>query len=164
MATEEKLHRALDSAWHYLALRARSTAEVREHLVRKNFSHGVIARALEELCEDGYLDDYQLGCDLLRQAQARGWGLHRAWNKLRARGLAAEVAERCLGDGWKAEAEMAAAVEAARKRLAASDSDPTSWPRVARFLQGRGFSAETIRKVGAQLQQSPGPGGYNGRE
>lgn len=154
----EELHRALDSAWRFLSWRARSTAEVRDHLLRKNFSSTTVARVLEELYRDGYLDDYQLGCDLLRQAQARGWGLYRAWNKLRARGLAAEVAERCLAESWDREAESAAAMEAARKRLAVSGSDPTVWPRVARFLQGRGFSSEAIRRVQSQLRQSPWPG------
>ncbi|TDA69468.1 MAG: hypothetical protein D9V47_06125 [Clostridia bacterium] len=150
---------ALESAWRFLSRQARSVAEVREHLARENFSRGTIAHTLKELSRDGYLDDYQLGCDLLRLARARGWGSYRAMGKLQARGLTAEVIERCLAEGWDTEAEMAAALEAARKRLAAlGRRESTMWPRVARFLQGRGFPSEVIKKVRAQLLLPSAPG------
>ncbi len=150
--------KALDRALRYLALRARSEAQVRQHLL-KHFPQDAVASVLARLRERGLLDDL---------AFARTWVQSRLNHKPKS---AALLAREMAGRGVPREAiqealaesdDEAAAAQVARqylRRLPTSDrreSYRKSWDHLRR----RGFSASVIRHTLLQLQEeadSPRP-------
>jgi regulatory protein len=134
-------------ALKYLALRARTTHEVRQALTRRGCPPEEIAAVIARLTAAGYLDD---------AAFARTWASGRARRgaaaparlarELRTKGVAAgEIASalRGLRDEWDA---AAAAGEAAKRKLKSLQGlpMPVARRRLAAFLDRRGFSPEII--------------------
>jgi regulatory protein len=134
-------------ALKYLALRARTTHEVRQALTRRGCPPEEVAAVIARLTAAGYLDD---------AAFARTWASARARRgaaaparlarELRTKGVAAgEIASalRGLRDEWDA---AAAAGEAAKRKLKSLQGlpMPVARRRLAAFLDRRGFSPEII--------------------
>lgn len=133
-------------------LRARAVRLLarREHtraeLARKLASYGSaeeIASVLDELARAGLQSDARFAESYVRSQAAR-LGAARMQQTLRQKGVAAELVDaqmRALPD----ETQRARAVW--QKKFAAPPADAREWARQARFLQGRGFSAEAIRRL-----------------
>lgn len=129
------------------ALRALARREhTRAELARKLAPHAAAAEALDALLDmlaaKGQLSDARYAQERAR-VLARKFGARRVRQDLRARGVAADLVER--------EAELAAAGELAhacaivRRRFSAPVTTREERARRTRFLQGRGFSYDTIR-------------------
>lgn len=125
-----------------LARREHSRAE----LARKLAAYGreeEIETVLLDLEQRGLLSDARAAAAYLRSRGGQ-WGDARLRQDLRTRGLAAD-----LIDGQVA--ELADELERARgvwaRKYAAAPADAKEWARQARFLQSRGFSSETIRRL-----------------
>jgi regulatory protein len=73
---------------------------------------------------------------------ARKFGAARIRQDLKAKGVSADIIERLSGEG---EIERAAAI--VRRRFPAAATTREERARRIRFLQGRGFSYDTIRAV-----------------
>jgi regulatory protein len=122
----------------------------REHsrveLTRKLASHGTeeeIANVLTQLETEGLLSDARAAGAFVR-AHAGRFGTARLRQDLRNRGLDPQLAQADFGE-LDTEFERARAVWA--KKFAAAPVDAREWARQARFLQGRGFATEIIRKL-----------------
>lgn len=144
------------------SLRARAL----RHLARRDHSRAELTRKLaphgsaEEI--DAVLDrmrDLELQSD---QRMAESWirshaerfGKTRLRHELARRGVARELIERALaGEEVTNEEERARAVW--RAKFDAPPKDAREWARQARFLNGRGFDAATIRAV---LREAPETG------
>jgi regulatory protein len=125
-----------------LARREHSRAE----LARKLATHGSeqdIANVLSQLEYEGLLSNVRAASAYVR-AHGNRLGAARLRQDLRARGLDTEMAASAV-DGLASELERARAIWT--KKFASAPADAREWARQARFLQGRGFAVDVIRKV-----------------
>jgi regulatory protein len=128
-------------ALRHLARREHSRAE----LARKLSPHAESREALEQLL-DALAARKQLSDERYAEARAhqlaRKYGAARIRADLKAKGIAREVAARFSGEG---ELERAREILARKYRAGASTREEIA--RRMRFLQSRGFSHDTIRKL-----------------
>lgn len=128
-------------ALRHLARREHSRAE----LARKLASHAESPAALEQLL-DALAARKQLSDERYAEARARQlarkYGAARIRADLKAKGVAAEVAARVSSDG---ELERARAILSRKYPSNAGTREDIA--RRMRFLQSRGFSHDTIRKL-----------------
>lgn len=128
-------------ALRHLARREHSRAE----LARKLGAHAESPEALEQLL-DALAARKQLSDERYAEARAhqlaRKYGAARIRADLKAKGIAPELAARV---GREGELERARAILARKYRDAAVTRDDIA--RRMRFLQSRGFSHDTIRKL-----------------
>jgi regulatory protein len=125
-----------------LARREYSRAE----LARKLAADGTqeeIDTVLAHLQNEGLLSDARCADAYLR-SHADRFGAARLRQDLRLKGIGDELAETQLAT-LPDEIGRARAVWA--RKFDAAPRDAREWARQARFLQGRGFAAETIRRL-----------------
>jgi len=118
----------------------------RAELARKLAAHGTqeeIDTVLNELAGAGLQSDTRFAESYLR-SQAGRLGAARLRQTLRQKGVAAELIADQVEE-LPDEFERARAVW--QKKFSAAPADRNDWARQARFLQGRGFSVEIIRKL-----------------
>jgi regulatory protein len=143
-------------ALRYLAQREHSRAELERKLARhvedtpEASATLQIARALDELAARGLLSDAR-AAEAVVAAGARRFGALKLRHALRARGLPEEVAAGALAALEGSELERAR--EVWRRRYGTPAANVAERVRQARFLAGRGFSSEVIRRVVAGLDE-----------
>jgi regulatory protein len=122
----------------------------REHtrveLARKLAPHGTeeeVDIVLNELSRAGLQSDARFAESYVRSQAAR-LGAARLRQTLRTKGVASELIEAGVID---LPDEMERARIVWQKKFASPAVDAREWARQARFLQGRGFSVEIIRKL-----------------
>ncbi len=118
----------------------------RAELARKLASQGTpeeIDTVLTELAYTGLQSDARFAESYVRSHAAR-LGAARLRQTLRTKGVAAELIDAQVAD-LPDESERVRAVWA--RKFSAPPADMREWARQARFLQGRGFSVEAIRKL-----------------
>ena len=103
-----------------------------------------IRAALDELAARGLLSDQRTAESVLRSQGARH-GSRRLEQTLRAKGLDAELVTATLQQARTTELERAR--EVWRRRFGSAPTDPAERARQMRFLAGRGFEPEVIRRV-----------------
>ncbi|MCF8197715.1 MAG: recombination regulator RecX [Sulfuritalea sp.] len=80
------------------------------------------------------------------RSQAARLGTSRLRQNLKMRGVASDLIEAQLAQGAITD-EQERAREVWRKKFSAAPTDAREWARQARFLQGRGFASDIIRRV-----------------
>ena len=106
---------------------------------------------LDRLVDLGLLSDARFA-DAYVRAKASRFGAARLKLELSRRGVSAEL----IGDAIEentTDSELERARDIHRRKFATPPADAREWARQARFLQGRGFSTEIIRRV---LKEQPG--------
>lgn len=118
----------------------------RAELARKLASHGTedeIETVLNKLAHSGLQSDARFAESYLR-SQAGRLGAARLRQTLRQKGVGADLIASQVTE-LPDELERARQVRA--KKFDAVPADRLAWAKQARFLQGRGFSAEVIRTL-----------------
>jgi regulatory protein len=138
---------AWGAAVKLLALRARSTREIRETLRRQGYASDEIADAIARLTATHYLDDAEFARNWVSARARRGpTGPARLARELRAKGIA--DAEICAAiDALAGEWDPAVSADAAARRKVQSLGGVPSVVarrRLAAHLERRGFSPEII--------------------
>lgn len=146
-------------ALRYLSQREHSRAELQRKLARvveDSPEHGAaadrITRVLDELAARGLLSE-QRAAEALVAAKSARFGTRRLQQTLRQRGVDPEAAAAALAGVEASEAERARAVW--QRRFGTPAQDPAERARQARFLAGRGFAAEVIRRIVRGLDDDP---------
>ena len=139
-----------ERALRCLALREHSRAELARKLGSLGDADEVNAE-LDRLTELGLLSDARFA-DAFVRAKAARFGAARLRLELARRGVAAEQIGEAIADNC-GDSELERARDIHRRKFAAAPGDAREWARQARFLQGRGFSTEIIRRV---LKENPG--------
>jgi regulatory protein len=126
----------------------------RAELLRKLAPHGTpeeIEIVLTELAATGLQSDARFAESYIRSQAAR-LGASRLRQALRTKGVATELIETQFDS-----AELPEEVERARavwnRKFATTPADAREWAKQARFLQGRGFAAETIRRLLKEIEE-----------
>ncbi len=131
------------AALRLLARREYAQVELHKRLVeQRGFAADAVGRVLQALAGKGLLDDGRYRAARLRSRQSRGQGpllVARDW-----RMAGAEPQDRLLEEvDW-----LSVALASLRKRFGTqSPQDAKERARRARFLQSRGFAADTIRQA-----------------
>lgn len=131
-------------ALKYLAAREHSRAELERKLRPHEEAPGQVDAALDELEAKGLLSQARFVESVLHRKSAR-FGTARIRQELNAHGLDAEAMADAVGRLQASEFERAEALW--QKKFGAPAADPAERAKQMRFLAGRGFSAEVIRRV-----------------
>ncbi len=156
LSDAESLQRAFDQAVRFLSYRARSTEEVRRHLVKKNVPASLIAIVVERLRQRGYLDD---------MAFARFWisnrdrfkpmGSRALRYELRQKGVDDEIVDGLLAEVDEAETAFRAAQ--ARMSRYRGNTRQAFRQKMSAMLRRRGFDEYAIRdavlRLGTELEE-----------
>ena len=127
-------------ALRWLARREYGRLELRDKLLRAGCDAGDVALALDALVAAGYQDDARYVEMLTRTRVRQGHGPLRLRQDLQRAGVEATAASEI---DWLRQARAVC-----RKRFGnAPPTDARDYARRARFLAGRGFTGETIRRV-----------------
>jgi regulatory protein len=132
-----------ERAMNYLARREHSRAE----LARKLAPHGEaedIASLLDHLEQENLLSNARFA-ESLAHARCGRHGSVRLKSELREKGVPETVISEVVGQAR--EADLAAARAVWRKKFGEPPADATERARQQRFLLGRGFPAEVVRRV-----------------
>ena len=135
-----------DKAVSLLARREHSRSELQRKLRQRQYPESLIAETLELLEQRGYLDNQRFAEAFIRERIARGQGPLRITADLRQRGIDDGTIRLLLEAAEVDWLEQAAAVRE-RRFGDAPPAGRVEWGRQGRFLAGRGFSAEHVRRV-----------------
>lgn len=138
---EVSVQQALDLAYRYLGHRDRTVAEVRKHLEAKGAEAQSVEVAIEELQEQGYLDDARLARRFTEDRRnLDAWGDERIERRLRSLGVASELITAALGSGDHD--ELSAAVELLERRYRGPLRGDRDRQRALALLARRGYELE----------------------
>lgn len=124
--------------------REHSRAELARKLAPHADSNEALGRLLDELAGRKQLSDERYAEARAHQL-ARKYGAARIVHDLKAKGVAGDAAERAATEARAGELERAQAILRRKYRDAAET--PAKRAARARFLLGRGFSAEVVRRA-----------------
>ena len=145
----EMHRRGYATAIKLLGARDHSSAELARKLAERDVEPDTIDAVLAELAEHRYLDDARYARLYVEQKAGQGHGPRAIESKLAERGVGSgEVREamEALAADWEERAEAALVAKFRDDQIV--DPEPRVRARIARFLQGRGFSAgDSIRAV-----------------
>lgn len=148
--TRIAFEKAWRSALRMLGYRALTRSELEARLTRKRVPPAVVERVTAELSANGWLDDEQVAHDTA-QALARRRPAARCVleERLKARGIDAELAARAASNAMSSQAELEAATTFAQQRLRGLRGlEPTVQARrITGALARRGYDEDLIIKV-----------------
>ena len=137
-------------ALRYLAQREHSRRELERKLARHviatetDSAQAQIARALDELATAGLLSEARAAASVLA-SQGQRYGVRRLKQTLQFKGLDPELVSATLTAARSTEVERAR--EVWRRRFGVPPADAAERARQMRFMAGRGFEGEVIRRV-----------------
>ena len=137
-------------ALRYLAQREHSRQELERKLARRvddteqASAQQQIARALDELTAAGLLSESRAAASVLR-SQGQRYGVRRLKQTLQSKGLDAELISTTLQQAHSTELERAR--EVWRRRFGTPPASAAERARQMRFMAGRGFEGDVIRRV-----------------
>lgn len=133
-------------ATEYLARREYGTNELCRKLVQKGFDADTVSDVVDGLASHGLVSDSRFIESLLNSLQRRGFGPLRARQELRQRAVGDDLVDEWVDErdpAWLQTAERAYQ----KKYRGDLPTDYNNWSKQARFMQGRGFTTEQIRRV-----------------
>lgn len=173
---DERLHAALqreamivatyDRALNMIALRARSSSELRRLLIRKGEPAVLVDVAIERLVRAGFLDDASFARQFTRsKAVGAGLSRRRVQQELARRGVARAIADVAIAEVFDEERvdESDNLERVARKKMKslASLDATVQRRRLYSFLARRGYDsddiARTVRNVMSSILEADAP-------
>ena len=145
---------ARGAALRFLKIRPRSTEELKEKLVLKNFSFDEIEKVVQDLLASGLLDDRAFTKSWINYRLARPFGFRRIVLELKAKGVDQEIIDGALEDLGPEYNPQAIILDLAQRRWQRlPDLDPLKKKkRVMDFLLRRGFELDGVMNVMKQLK------------
>jgi regulatory protein len=149
---EAALLATYDRALNLLALRARSSRELRRQLLRKGEPADQVDATIARLQVAGFLDDGAFARQFARsKAVGSGMSRRRIQQELGRRGVARQVSDDAIADVFEEEQldEHGVVEQAARKKLRSLENldAVTRKRRLYAFLARRGYDLDDIRRV-----------------
>ena len=140
--SEGTLERALAAAYRHIGRRERTERELREHLQARDFASEIVAEAVAELVELGYVNDSRYAQLFAQDKRAlEGWGSERIARALSERGLSRDLIAEALG-GQDREQELAQAVEVLRRRCPDPPRERRERDRARGILLRKGYESD----------------------
>jgi regulatory protein len=154
----------MERAMRLLSLRARTSCELRQKLLRAGFPPDEVDQAVAECEKRHYLDDRLFAEDCTGLWLERGHGARSIRCKLRQKGIGAETAAAALGQLEEREPEAACRAIEGKVPALLREKDPRKRrAKALRFLAGRGFSGNALnaamKHLAAALKDAGGADG-----
>jgi regulatory protein len=144
------LAEARDACLHWQALREHSRAELVHKLQSRGFDESIIQHLLDDLAEEGLQSDRRFLESWVRSRYAKGQGVQRIRQELKAHGISGEDLNQCLDEyDWDEALE-----KVYRKKF--GETSPDSAKQYAarlRFLSQRGFEHDRIQALLRRLRR-----------
>ena len=123
--------------------------------MERGYPEDIARQVVHTLQESGWQDDSRYAEQLTRSRLRKGYGPLHIQHRLRQEGVEAPVVDILNEEGqdW----DSLIAVVYRKKYGATAPDDAHEWARRARFLQGRGFTVEQIRRFLDRLKQEHSP-------
>jgi regulatory protein len=131
-------------ALRLLGGREHSRAELERKLAQHEQEPGQLQRALDELQAKGFISDARVVESVLHR-RAPKLGADRIRHELRGKGVDGELVSNAMQELRPTELDRARQVR--ERKFADLPADASEHAKQARFLAGRGFSADVIRRV-----------------
>jgi regulatory protein len=151
---EARLQHARDEAWKALNRRERTVAELARLLAAKRVEPAAIDAVLEELLEQGYLDDAsyaQRFADDRRRLDA--WGAERIERKLLSLGIDRELIAAAIGEQDR-DGELEAALEILARRFPEPPRTPRDRDRALGVLVRKGYESDLAHEAVRALERA----------
>jgi regulatory protein len=136
-----------DAAAKYLASRARSTGEMKNHLRSKGYSDDEIAEVIADFLDYGYLDDEDYCRQYIKYAFSKGKGPLRVKQELAEKGIDRDTIVFALEDYETEESDLDRALAQARKTAGDKPIDEKMKGRIGRRMVSLGYSTDIAYKV-----------------
>jgi regulatory protein len=133
-----------ERALRLLARREHSRAELTRKLETAGFARDAIDPLLDHFEAQNWLSDQRFAESYIADHRTRAGSIKLAYD-LRQRGVNDNIIESLLSDNQDSELERA--LEVWKKKFCTLPSNTAEKARQIRFLLGRGFSQDTIRKL-----------------
>lgn len=137
-------------ALRYLSAREHSRSELERKLAPHEESPGQLAQVLDDLQAKDFISEQRVADSVVHRKAAR-FGAARLRYELQSKGLGAQVVTDAVDALKASEFERASLIW--RKKFAGPGIDGAARAKQARFLAGRGFSGDVIRRVIARLEE-----------
>ena len=144
---------AMERAMRLLSMRAHTSCELRQKLLRAGFPADEVDTAIAECENRHYLDDRLFAEDCTNLWLERGHGGRSIRQKLRQKGIPAELAAAALNDSEDAEPEAACRAIDGKIPSLLREKDPRKRrAKALRFLAARGFSGAALSAAMKRLE------------
>jgi len=146
--SKDELQSAKSKAYQYLSYRQRTQMELEDYLVKKEFSMNTVENVMELLKEAGYVDDLAFARTYVRDKTSyKNFGPYRIRNELAQKGISKESIDLALEEEYQE--ELQDLVDLVRSKYSSILHDRTEkrFRRIGGFLQRKGHSYDTIRRV-----------------
>lgn len=160
-ATDDRLDDALGLAFRYLNRRDCTVEEMERRLAAHKVESSVAARALQQLCERGYLDDDRYTrLFIADKRELEGWGNERIRRTLQHRGIDRELIDHKLAEEG-ADSELERALDLLRRRFPAPPRDRRGRERALGMMVRKGYDSElALDALAAHQRLTEGPSSF----
>lgn len=151
--------RAYVAGLKLLAARELAETQVRERLLRRQFSPDEVDAAVARLRDERAIDDQRAARAYARtEALVRGRGRLRVLRRLHAMGIAPDIARAAVGDAFSDmnDADRIGQIITRRLRPGEALTDPRVAARLHRYLLGQGFPAGEVTSVISRRRHGAG--------
>ena len=162
---ESEKFQCREKSYSYLSVRARSTFEIQQYLKRKGFSFDIIREVLRCLEDAGYLNDYEFAMAYTKsRLNRKAVGENLLRKELAARGISRNIITKVMKKSGASETDMDRVYAEALKKYGSLKGKKNSLQRVYRFLLGRGFDNDTVRRIIQRISDEEGEDACNDPE
>lgn len=127
-----------------LARREHTRRELKEKLLRRGFSEAEFDSVLDACEEKGWIDEHRYVNVYLRSKRNR-FGIRKLLSELESKGISRKVLQKFKGEILLGEFEAARLIWS--KKFSETPINPVERSKQVRFMIGRGFEQETIKRV-----------------
>ena len=138
--------RARDTAFRLLTRREHSRAELHNKLTARGYDSGIVDDLLESLAAEDLVSDCRYAQALVAHRVNTGYGPQRIMMELKDKGVASEIIDQTLSLA-ELDWDELLRVQHNRKFGISNAGSFKEWSRRAQYLDRRGFSTDTIRRV-----------------
>lgn len=146
--SKDELQSAKSKAYQYLSFRQRSQKELEDHLLKKEFSQTTVDCVIDMLRDAGYINDLDFAKAYVRDKTTfKNFGPYRIKNELSQKGISKDLIEQALQQEYQEELQELVDLVKSKYSSILHDRSEKRFRRIGGFLQRKGHSYDTIKKV-----------------
>ncbi len=148
--TDIQIKSAMDTAVRILTSRSHTASELNRKLKKRRIKAAVVEQVLAECKRLNYIDDKDTARRYVAELKSKGYGRRHVNAAMQKKGLAADIAEIALEEGYSDSEEKTIALKMLEKKKNTFTREKDRYKRkgkIYRYLYARGFSPETIASV-----------------
>ncbi|HZH93298.1 MAG TPA: RecX family transcriptional regulator [Tissierellaceae bacterium] len=146
--SKDELQSAKSKAYQYLSFRQRSQKELEDHLLKKEFSQTTVDCVINMLRDAGYINDLDFAKAYVRDKTTfKNFGPYRIKNELSQKGISKDLIEQALQQEYQEELQELVDLVKSKYSSILHDRSEKRFRRIGGFLQRKGHSYDTIKKV-----------------